>query len=135
MPIVGFNLTKISVERKEVISGKIDIKSRIDVTDIRKENVDLAPGKDAASINFLFEILYEPGFAKLDFRGNVLFLEDPKKIKDLVKDWKKKKIDLTIKEQAYNLILRRCNIKAFSLEEDLNLPTHFPMPRISKEGQ
>lgn len=135
MAIIGFNLSKISVERKDVISGKIDIKSRIDITDITKENMDLTPGKETAKVSFLFEILYEPNFAKMDFRGNVLVLEDPKKIKDILKDWKKKILEPALKEQVYNLILRKCNIKAFSLEEDLNLPTHFPMPRIGSEQQ
>ena len=62
-----------------------------------------------------------------------MLLEDPKKVKEIVKEWKKKKMDPQIKEQVFNLILRRCNVKAFSLEEDLNLPTHFPMPQVQKE--
>ncbi len=135
MAIIGFNLSKISVERKDIISGKIDIKSRIDISDIAKENMDLTPGRETAKVSFLFEILYEPNFAKIDFKGNVLVLENPNKIKEILKDWKKKKIEPAIKEQIYNLILRKCNIKAFSLEEDLNLPTHFPMPRIGAEQQ
>ena len=133
MAIVGFNLLKMSVERKEAIEGEIKVNSNADISDIKKEKVELVKGKETLRISFEFSIVYEPDFAKIEFEGFVLLVEDKNKADSLNKDWKKKKIDTAIKEQVFNLILRKCNIKAFSLEEDLNLPTHFPLPRLKSE--
>ena len=133
MAIVGFNLLKMSVERKEAIEGEIKVNSNADISDIKKEKVELVKGKETLRISFEFSIVYEPDFAKIEFEGFVLLVEDKNKADSILKEWKKKKIDNAIKEQVFNLILRKCNIKAFSLEEDLNLPTHFPLPRLKSE--
>lgn len=134
MSIIGFNFAKISIERKDSANGKINIQSRIDIEDIKKVDMSISKEQETVQVNFIFEILYEPNFAKIAFQGNVLLMLDPKKVKELLKDWKKKKLEDEIKEPVFNLILRKCNIKAFSLEEDLNLPNHFPMPKIQKEA-
>jgi hypothetical protein len=133
MAIVGFNLLKMSVERKEAIDGEIKVNSKADISDVKKEKIELVKGKETLRMNFEFSIIYEPDFAKIEFEGFVLLVEDKNKADNILKDWKKKKIDNAIKEQVFNLILRKCNIKAFSLEEDLNLPTHFPLPRLKSE--
>jgi len=133
MAIVGFNLLKMSVERKEAIEGEIKVNSKADISDIKKEKVELVKGKETLRMSFEFSIIYEPDFAKIEFEGFVLLVEEKNKADLILKDWKKKKIDNAIKEQVFNLILRKCNIKAFSLEEDLNLPTHFPLPRLKSE--
>lgn len=134
MSIVGFNLTKIFIERKESFSGKLNIRSRIDVESIKQVDLGISKDKDTLQLNFIFEVIYEPDFAKIIFQGNVLLLEDSKKSKEVLKEWKKKKIEDDVKDPVFNTILRKCNIKAFSLEEDLNLPIHIPM-RIEKQSQ
>jgi len=135
MTVVGFNLTKISIERKDVITGKIQVKSKADVTSLKKESIKITEGKDVIRADFSFEISYEPDFAKVHFKGYVLLLEEPKKAKQIIKDWKKKKVESEVKEEIFNMVLRKCNIKAFSLEDDLNLPTHFPFPRVKAESR
>lgn len=135
MTVVGFNLTKISIERKDVISGKIQVNSKADVTNIKKESIKITEGKDVIRADFSFEINYEPDFAKVHFKGYVLLLEEPKKAKQIIKDWKKKKVESEVKEEIFNMVLRKCNIKAFSLEDDLNLPTHFPFPKVKAESR
>jgi len=133
MTVVGFNLDKISIERKEDIKGKINVKSDIDIIDIKKSEIMLTESKDTLKISFTFFILYEPDFANLEFKGHVLVLEDPKITKKILEDWKKKKIDPVLREQVYNLILRKANIKALALEEELNLIPHWPMPSVKVE--
>ncbi len=130
MTVVGFNLAKISIERKDVISGKIEIKSKADIANIKKEDIKISEGKDVLRADFTFEIDYEPGLAKVYFKGYVLLLEEPKEAKKIMKDWKKKRIKPEVKEKIFNVVLRKCNIKAFGLEDDLNLPTHFPFPSV-----
>ena len=49
-------------------------------------------------------------------------------------EWKKsKKLKSDIKLRVYNTIFHKCNIKAFELEEDFNLPLHLRLPMIKTE--
>jgi len=133
MGIVGFNLDKMSIERKDEIKGKINIKTNIDILDMKKEEISLSSDQDTLKLTFNFFIIYEPDFAKIEFKGHVLLIEDSKIAKKILEDWKKKKMDPFLREQIYNLILRKANIKALSLEEDLNLIPHWPMPAVKAE--
>jgi hypothetical protein len=135
MALVGFNFDKMSIERKDEIKGKVNIKSNIDILEFKKSDVSLDPNKETIKITFTFFIIYEPDFAKVEFKGHVLILEDPKVAKKLLEDWKKKKVDPKLREELYNLILRRSNIKALALEEDLNLIPHWPMPTVKVEEE
>ena len=135
MAIVGFNLDKLSVERKDEITGKVTIKSNIDINDITKSNIALMEGKDTLKVKFTFFINYEPNLAKLEFKGHVLIVEDSKTSKKILEDWKNKNMDPKLREQIYNLILRKSNIRALALEEELNLIPHWPMPSVKVEDK
>jgi hypothetical protein len=133
MAIVGFNLDKLSIERKENIIGKFSIKSNIDISELSKSSIVLAEGKETIKVSFSFFINYEPNFAKVELKGHILLVEDSKISKKILEDWKKKKMEPKLREQIYNLILRKANIKALALEEELNLVPHWPMPSVKAE--
>lgn len=133
MAIVGFNLSKVLVERKDVFSGKISIKSGANITNIRKENISLMKDKETLRVDFDFHIFYDPQFARVEFKGFVLVVEEPKNIKNILNDWRTKKVSPALQQDVFNLVLRKCNVRALSLEEELNLPTHFPFPVVRPE--
>ncbi len=135
MTIVGFNLSKVLIERKDVFSGKISVKSGANITNIRKENITLMKDKETLRVDFDFHIFYEPQFARVEFKGFVLVVEEPKNIKNMLNDWRTKKISPALQQEVFNLVLRKCNVRALSLEEELNLPTHFPFPVVRPEDQ
>jgi hypothetical protein len=35
----------------------------------------------------------------------------------------------------FNFIMVKCNVKALYLEDEMNMPLHVPMPRLTKEVQ
>ena len=132
MPIIGFNLQKISVERKKSIKDvkeKIDINTHIDIKNVKKEKVDIIKNQDVLSFDFDFDILYKPGIASLKFSGNLLLAIDPKLTKNLMKGWKDKRVPIEVK----NFIFTKCGVKALYLEEELGLPFHLPMPRFTSK--
>lgn len=134
MRIIGFNFKKISVERKKEIKGKLQIKSNLDITNIEKNHLDFAG--DILKFSYTYNILYEPGLAELIFQGMVLVLPDKSNnIKKTLKDWKKKKLTEEIRIFLYNFIMAKCNLKALQLEEDFALPSHIPLPRLTKQIQ
>ncbi len=130
MQIIGFNLTKILVEREEKIEGKLEVKQNIDISDVSKEKIPFSEG-EAVKIKFNFTVTYDPDFAKLNLEGYLILMVDKDEIKKFLKSWKGKKLPDEAKVSLFNFIMNKCNIKALNLEDELNLPLHVPMPRIN----
>lgn len=133
--IVGFNLAKISIEREKEMKGKLEIKSNLNITDVNKENIDISKENEVIAFDFNFTINYEPKVAEIIFNGEVLVLMSHEEAKNVVKKWKKKEIEDAIRIVIFNTILAKCNIKALDLEDELNLPTHIPMPKLAPQQQ
>jgi len=130
MQIIGFNLTKVLVEREEKIEGKLEVKQNIDISDISKEKIPFSEG-EAVKIKFNFTVTYDPDFAKLNLEGYLILMVDKDEMKKFLKSWKNKKLPDESKVSLFNFIMSKCNIKALNLEDELNLPLHVPMPRIN----
>jgi len=133
MRIIGFNLTKIAIERKEEISGDLKITQNVDIKELVKEKTPVTKD-EVLKIKFKFEIKYSNDIAKLEFEGNIILMPDKDEMKMLLDSWKDKKIPETSRIPLFNFIMSKCNIKALSLEDELNLPLHIPLPRL-KIGQ
>lgn len=135
MAIVGFSFSKILVEKKEKAPLKTEIKSKIHITNISKDDVKLVQGKDVLRFGFEFGIEYLPNLAKIEFEGHLLLVAEPKEADEIIKKWKAgNKLDDDIRLRVYNTIFNKCNVKAFELEEDFNLPLHLRLPQIAKDA-
>ena len=132
MRIIGFNLLKILIERKENFEGELKIDQNIDIKDIIKEKVPISTD-EALRVKFKFVIDYSKNSAKLEFEGFVILLPEKEELKEFLDSWKDKKIPEKSKIPLFNFIMTKCNVKALSLEDDLALPTHIPMPRLNPE--
>ncbi len=132
MQVIGFNFEKILAERKnQKAGGKIEIKSNINVKEISPEKVDLVKDKDVLKFSFEFTIDYTPEIAKILLAGSAIIMLEKDKAKEIMKKWKSgKKIVEDIRIPLFNMIMTKSNLRALQLEEELNLPTHIPMPRI-----
>ncbi len=133
MPIVGFNIDKIIAEKKEV-KDKINISTNLKIMEVSQEKLQIHKSEDIVKFNFEFDIKYEPKAGSIVIGGHILYLEDPKLIKGIVKSWKKNKtIEPKIMQQLFNTILLRCNIKALELSQEINLPPHLRLPRVETQ--
>ena len=134
MKIIGFNLLTILIKRKEKLEGQLKIDQNIDIIDIQKEEIQIS--KDPAlKIKFKFSINYSNDLAKLEFEGFLILLPEKKEFDELLKSWKDKKIPEESKVPLFNFIMNKCNIKALTLEDDMALPTHIPMPKINPQPE
>ncbi len=134
MPIVGFNFTKISIEKKpfgvkqvqvknDLKLGKVELSKRYDVTHA-----------DVARFNFVYEVRYGE-MGSIDLEGYVLYSDKADALKKLVDQWEKEKeIPLILLNQVLNASLLKCNIKALELAQDVGLPPHFELPKINMAG-
>jgi len=135
MAIVGFNFTKILLERGKKFSGNLSIKNNIAIKDIAEKDFNVGSNKQKGLVfNVEFTASYEPDAATINLLGEVLYLTEPKKIKPIVSSWTKdKKVEPELMQQVLNTALNKCNIKALILSQDLNLPPPIPLPRVNIE--
>ncbi|MBT4165842.1 hypothetical protein HOE04_02275 [archaeon] len=134
MKIIGYNLIKISIERKEDLQGELKIDQNIDIQDIQKETVPIS-AESAIKIKFRFTIDYSNDSAKLAFEGFLVVLPDKEELNKFLDAWKNKQLPEDHKIPLFNFIMSKCNVKALALEDDLALPTHIQMPRISPQQE
>ncbi len=134
MKIIGFNLTKILVEKEDIHLEKISVNQDINIKEIKKEKIPISD-TEALKIKFNLLINYSDKYAKLEFDGNVIILPEKDELKLFLDSWKDKKIPEEVRLPLFNFIMNKCNIKALYLEDELSLPFHIPMPRISTQKQ
>lgn len=131
--IVGFNLTKIDVERKNPVQGKVQVKHDLNINNVSELRLPLKEKKQALTFDFLFTINYLPNIGDIKLGGQVSYFdEDSKKVASTLEQWKKnKKIPSAVSVEILNVIFARCNVKALELANDINLPPHLPLPKIN----
>ena len=84
MPIIGFNFDKIQAEKTNKPQGNVNIKNNVSVTDIQPDKVALSTSEDVLKFIFEYNIKYEPNVGSINLNGHVLFLENKKKVKDIL---------------------------------------------------
>ncbi|MCH8067211.1 MAG: hypothetical protein IIC69_01380 [Nanoarchaeota archaeon] len=132
MTIVGFNFTKIEGEKKDMIKGKININNNVHINKVEEKDLALGNQKQKVlSFNFEFTAKYDPNVGSIKLTGNVLYMEDSKKVKDILDGWKKdKKLPKEVMPNILNTVLNKCNIQALILSEQINLPPPIPLPKL-----
>jgi len=91
--------------------------------------------EEVLAVKFNFGLDYEPEMAKIDLEGNLILSLDSKRAKDVLKQWKDKKMPEEFRLPLFNLILRKCSLKALQLEEEMNLPIHFQLPSLKVQNK
>lgn len=142
MTIVGFNFKKINVDRNGGAKGKVNISNNVSIKDVEKSELPFGKGKqDGLKFSFEFISKYEPKVGSIVLGGELLFIEDPKKVKEIAEEWKKnKKLPGNVTAGILNTILQRSNILSLILSQEVNLPPPIPLPKVklgepSKDGQ
>ncbi|MAG79045.1 hypothetical protein CMI40_01570 [Candidatus Pacearchaeota archaeon] len=133
MKILGFNFTKISIEKSSDKLEKLKMNTNIDISQIKEVKSDFLKSKEEIiGVKFTYIVDYSPNIAKVELNGNILITLEPDMAKDVLKQWKDKKIPEEFRIVLFNIILKRSTIKSLQLEDEMNLPSHVNLPRISK---
>ena len=134
MKIAGFNFKKISIEKLDEGAQNVKINTKIDISNIKTLKAEFVNTKDELlQIDFSYVIDYEPNFAKIEINGSVIIAVIQKNAREIVKQWEDKKMPDELRVDLFNIILRKSNIKALELEDELNLPLHIPFPSLKPE--
>ncbi|MBT96611.1 hypothetical protein CMI49_00740 [Candidatus Pacearchaeota archaeon] len=136
MKILGFNFMKINIEKFSDNLEKLKMNTNIDISDIKQVKSDFLKSKEEIiGIKFSYIVNYSQNIAKVELNGSILVTTNPKISKDIIKQWKDKKIPEGFRIALFNIILRRSTIKALQLEDEMNLPPHINLPRVSNEQE
>ncbi|MBI4452929.1 hypothetical protein HY637_05855 [Candidatus Woesearchaeota archaeon] len=131
--IVGFSFTKLSAEKGQTAKGKIDISNNVSIKDIQEDDFSLGKDKKQNVLRFVFEFTskYEPDVGSILFEGELLYMEELKKSREILSDWKKdKKLPKELMEGLLNTVLTKCNVQALILSQQVNLPPPIPLPKV-----
>ncbi len=133
MKVLGFNFNKISIERFPKKAEGLKINTDISILGIDSVNSDLFKTKEEfLDVRFSYKINYDPDYAKVEFLGDIIVSLDSKDAKEVLKEWKDKKFPEDFKIFVFNVILKKSNLKALELEDEMNLPLHLPLPSLKK---
>ncbi|MEK6844649.1 MAG: hypothetical protein AABX44_00145 [Nanoarchaeota archaeon] len=135
MKILGINFTKLNAEKFSSGSKSLNIGTNMNISEIKELKSDFFSSKEKAlGIKFIYEIDYEPNFAKINLVGNILVSTDEANFNQILEGWKEKKLPDDFRISIFNLILKKSSLRALQLEEEINLPLHIAMPYLkSKE--
>lgn len=133
MSVVGFNFTKILVERKGSGKGRINIQNNVAIKNVEKANLSFGKAKqEALKFSFEFTCEYEPKIGSIILGGEVIDLEDENTVKDVLESWQKhKRVPQAVMNLILNSILNKSTVQALILSRDINLPPPIPMPRVN----
>jgi len=134
MRLLGFNYNKINAERLSGPTSSIKINTNINLSSIEEvpSNFLKEENHQILSIGFKFNVVYEGNLAQINLSGILLVDMEKQKSDEILKQWVEKKLSEEFNLLIFNLILRKCTLKAIELEEELNLPLHMPLPSLGK---
>ena len=135
MPIIGLNFSQVSGEKKNSIKGRINVKQDIKIVSLEKEQMNISSSEDTLKVGFEFKVDYAPEVGQISLKGNILYMTEPKLAESLLKNWKKnnKIDDERLLLNFFNAIISKSNVKALLLADDLGLPPHVRMPRLTSQ--
>lgn len=134
MKIMGFNFDKISAEKLSDKVENLKINTNINISDIKPiKSLFLGVEEKFIGVKFKYEIEYSPKFAKLEFIGVIIISVGEKASEEILDQWKNKETPEEFRIKLFNIILRKSNLKALQLEDEMNIPLHIPLPSIQKQ--
>jgi len=136
MRLIGFNFQKISIERFSDQTENLKTNTKIDISSLDTIKSDIIKTREELiKVEFVYSVFYEPEFAKIELKGNIVLAVDPRLAREVLKGWKDKQTQIEeFRMFMFNIILRKSNIKALELEDEMGLPPHIPLPSLNKEN-
>ena len=84
MAVVGFNFTRIEVEKKDNPKGNVNIRNNIVIKNVDKADIGFNNEKQSVvRFSFEFTSTYDPSIGNIILSGSLLYMESIKKIKEI----------------------------------------------------
>lgn len=140
MPVLGFNVTKIEMEKVALAapSGQIEVRLSPKIKEMRLGEIRTPTGKmNGIEILFRYEVDYNPKIAQGAVEGAILYVPPQKeKIDEILNLWEdEKKIDPVTFAEVVNFITKEVSPVLMLLAKEMRLPYHVPIPRVEVKSQ
>ena len=126
MKIIGAKFFEIEAKRDQDFSGKIELKTNVQIISLE----EIKESKDTLKVSYIFGVNYGT-LGEIKIKGDLFILSNSKTIKIILKNKKNKEYNTPEYINITNFIIKKASIKAFELEEELNLPIHIKLPTLS----
>ncbi|MCK4650493.1 hypothetical protein KAT36_04660 [Candidatus Pacearchaeota archaeon] len=124
--LIGAKILEIDAKKNPNFTGKLELKTNIEINSLEK----VEKHKDTIKITYIFEINYGD-LGKIKIKGELFLLIDPKTIKTIFKNYENKEYNTPEYITITNSVIQKASIKALELEEELGLPIHIKLPKLS----
>ncbi len=134
MPFIGERINRVQATRGK-LSPKMEIKSNVDLSDVSLKDLGITATKKGVSFSFTFKVEYSNNGGSIEVDGELFYLDDEAKMKEIDESWKKdKKLDEKLRLSAMNRILEVSYMQAIVASEQVKLPPPIQLPRfVSKK--
>jgi len=126
LKLIGSKFIKIEAERNLDFNDKFELKTNIKIISLEK----IQNSKNSLKLSYGFDVKYGE-LGKIKLIGILYLTGNSKIIKELLKIKEKKEYNTPEFIVITNLIIEKASIKALELEEELSLPIHIKLPKIS----
>jgi len=131
MNIVNIVFTGISASKTGVPKSKMNISNNMRIDSVEEVKMPVDKTKVAMKIEFTYSVSYDPDFAKIELKGDVLAIDEEKQARKILDKFKKDKIlEKDVALVLMNSILNKCSIEAIVMARELGLPSPIKLPGI-----
>jgi len=134
MPVLGINITKIEIEKKGGVIGRVEVNLSPQIEEVRLGEIRMPTGKvNGLEVLFEYKINYRPEIANAVVKGMVFYLPPQKEQIDEVLDlWEKeKKVRPEMFAEIVNFITNEITPLLMVAAKDMKIPYHIPLPRVA----
>ncbi|WP_457753556.1 hypothetical protein [Thermococcus sp.] len=134
MPVLGINITKIQIEKKGGVIGRVEVNLSPQIKEVRLGELRMPTGKvNGIEILFEYKINYRPEVASAVVEGMVFYLPPQKEQIDEILDlWEKeKKVRPEVFAEVVNFITNEISPFLMIAAKDMKIPYHIPLPRVA----
>lgn len=124
--LIGAKFLELEAKRDPDFSGKLELKTNIKINSLE----EIKEQEGALKVTYTFEINYGT-LGEIKIKGILFLSTDSKTVKTLLESKEKKDYDTPEHLTLTNFIIQKASIKAFELEEELGLPIHIKLPKLS----
>ncbi|MFA6073288.1 MAG: hypothetical protein WC758_04205 [Candidatus Woesearchaeota archaeon] len=135
MNIINISFTNINANRTAIPRGGLSIANNVKIESVDEAKMGASPTKQAFKVGFSFKTDYNPNFATIELKGEILVLGSNEEVTKVTTQWsKEKKLDPESARTILNSVMNRCALEVIILSKELGLPSPIPLPSIKAEG-
>ncbi|MDD5417571.1 MAG: hypothetical protein PHW96_01620 [Candidatus Nanoarchaeia archaeon] len=145
MQIIGTNFTEVSAKKNKLEGKEIQlgpVQNNVKIEDVFMRPLNVGSIDEAMVFNYLFTSKYtlekpkDENLGEINILGEIVIIDDKKKMKDTLAAWKKdKKLDEAIMADLLSVALGNAQIEAISMSRKIMLPSPIPLPQFPRGEQ